>query len=236
MSGTMPAPEASTPAPAVRLSQRLREETRAIHEQVESGATFNRLVVVRLPAPDPAAPAPERARRERALAEYRDVYRRFLVAAHGFEAAVDAALAAPAARALALAHGLPSEPEPPLPRLRGDVVHLYGDAAAAALPVMPGLPAITSLPQLAGTEYVRRGSRAGGAVIGAVVRHNLGLEPATGAAFLLAYGARTRAVIDAFRAWADGLALSGREADAAIAAAGATFAAVGAWHRHCDRD
>jgi heme oxygenase len=87
-----------------------------------------------------------------------------------------------------------------------------------------------TLAAFAGIEYVRRGSRAGGAVIGAIVRANLGWDRDGGAAFLCRYGRETRALLDGLRAWLDGLALDEAGADQAVAAALDTFTAVGRWH------
>jgi heme oxygenase len=208
------------------LSLRLREGTREAHEQVERAAAFNRLVVVRIPDAG-AMPARER---ERALAEYREVYRRFLIAAHGFEAAADRRFEGSAARAAATASGFPAESIDPVRMLVEDLARLAGPGALAALPVMEDLPEAHTLPELAGMEYVRRGSRAGGAVIGAVVRANLGLGPADGASFLGCYGSRTRSVIQTFKDWLDRLPFDEGEMARAVAAATRTFEAVERWH------
>jgi heme oxygenase len=216
------------------LAARLRERTREVHERVEHTASFNRLIVVRLPDPATLVDPGERARRERAGAEYREVYRRFLVAAHGFEEGVERALAASPALAAARATGLETETPSGAALIRDDLALGFG-LDAAALPRMEAPPAPATLGALAGMEYVRRGSRAGGAVIGAAVHHNLGLTRERGAAFLLRYGRETRAVIGRFKDWLDGLGLDEREADAAETAAIATFEAVERWHRALER-
>ena len=211
------------------LSLRLREETRRAHESVERAAAFNRLVVVRIPAAGGSAPGIAR-QHERARAEYREVYRRFLIAAHGFEAAADLRFQGSAARAQAIASGFPEESIEPVRMIREDLARLFGTAAAHDLPRMDDLPEAPALPELAGMEYVRRGSRAGGAVIGGVVRANLGLGPADGAGFLGGYGSRTKSVIVAFKDWLDGLPLEEAEMTRAVAAATRTFEAVERWH------
>lgn len=226
-------------APAVPdarpLSLRLREDTRAAHESVERAASFNRLVVVRVPEAAPEASPADARRRERALAEYREVYRRFLVAAHGFEAGADRRVAESPALAEARAAGYAPEPMDPVARIREDLARVFGPGALGGLAAMDGLPPLGSVPALAGLEYVRRGSRMGGAVIGAVVRHNLGLDAATGAGFLGHYGNDTRRVVTGYKAWLDGLALDERGMREAVATAVATFAAVERWHLALER-
>ncbi len=176
----------------------------------------------------------ERERRARALSEYREVYRRFLVASHVFEAAVNERLAASPARDAAVRSGWSPESSDPAALVRDDLAGVFGAAAARDLPRMDGLPGARTLAEFAGIEYVRRGSRAGGAVIAAVVEKNLGFTREQGASFLARYGRETRSVLVALRAWLDGLALSEAEADAAVRAAGDTFAAVERWHARLD--
>lgn len=221
-------------APARPLSQRLHEGTREAHERVEHTASFNRLVVVRLPATEGDAPAAERERLAVARGEYLEVYRRFLVASHGFEAAVNAALASSPALGDAIAAGWSSEAHDPAALVRADLAAVFGASAAATLPAMVPLAVPGTLAEFAGTEYVRRGSRAGGAVIAAVVEKNLGFHRARGASFLAQYGRDTRRVLMALRAWLDGLALDEGGARTAIAAAGETFEAVGRWHEQLE--
>lgn len=215
---------------AAPLSVRLRESTREVHERVEAYAAFNRLVVARLPESPADAPPAQRARLDAARADYREVYRRFLLGALGFESAVERALEGSPLLVHLDAEGYALEGVPASALVRDDLRAEFG-AGADALPAEPEpLPAPDTLAELAGLEYVRRGSRAGGAVIGAVVRHNLALTPERGASFLLRQGRGTRAHIQAFRDWADARTWSAAESDAAIARAVATFDAVLAWH------
>jgi len=227
-----PAVAAESPAPS--LSALLRDRTREAHERVETLASFNRRIVERLPQLAADAPESERQRLALARADYREAYRQFLLAAHEFEAALEARLAESPALAEAVARGYAAETHAPAALLRADLAHVFGAAAAAEAGVMPGIAPIRTLAELAGIEYVRRGSRAGAAVIGAAVRANLGLTREAGASFLLHYGRETRPVIEAFKRWLDGLPLAADEAKVAIARAIATFEAVGRAHQRIE--
>lgn len=226
MNTVPPAPETE----GLSVSQRLQAGTRVAHDRVERRASFNRLIVVRVPADDPGASAAARARRERALQEYREVYRRFLIAAHGFEAAVDRALDASPALEEAIRLGYTPEPNSPTALIREDLARVFGPASEVDVGRMEGLPEVLSLAELAGVEYVRRGSRAGGAVIAAVVQQNLGFSREDGASFLAQYGKQTRSVVASYKAWVDGLALPEPDAERAVGAAVDTFLAVERWH------
>lgn len=216
------------------LSLRLRAETRERHDRVEHAAVINRFVVVRVPAPAEAATATERDARERALTDYREVYRLFLIASHGFEAAVLARLAGSPVHERACSSGWSDEERTAPTLIRDDLVQVFGPGAADGLPEMDGLPEVRTLADYAGMEYVRRGSRAGGAVIGAVVGHNLGLTREHGASFLQQYGRDTKRVLLEFKAWVDSLPFDAGEARDAVIAANATFLAVERWHRHLE--
>lgn len=231
---TQPEPGASVVA-APPLSQRLREETRERHESVEHAALINRLIVVRVPSPETADTPGEREARERALADYREVYRLFLLSAHGFESAVVERLAGSPVHAAARESGWSDEAVPSPALIRADLASVFGPGATASLPVMEGLPAVGSLAEYVGMEYVRRGSRAGGAVIGAVVSHNLGFTREQGASFLQQYGRDTKRVLVEFKAWIDSLPFSADEAHDAVRSANATFLAVERWHRQLER-
>lgn len=216
-------------APALApLSQRLREGTREIHDQIENGASFNRLIVVRIP--DDSDPA----RRRRALDEYREIYRRFLLAAYGFEVAVRTRLEASPAYPAAVHAGYQAEIDDPVARIEEDLIGLAVHDPAP-FGIMSGLPEAPTLAEWAGIDYVRRGSRAGGAVISAVVAHNLGLSKECGAGFLFMHGKETRRALMALREWLDSLPLTPAESERAVAAAVATFAATGAWHRKLEQ-
>ena len=226
-------PGATSAAP---LSLRLREGTRERHDSVEHAAAINRLIVVKVPSPDSADTPQEREARVRALAEYREAYRLFLLSAHGFEAAVVERLAFSDAFEQAKASGYADEGTPSTELIKNDLEKVYGPAGAAGLPEMNGLPEVRSLAEFAGMEYVRRGSRAGGAVIGAVVTHNLGFDRESGASFLQQYGKDTKRVLVAFKEWVDSLPLSEADCLAAVKSANETFLAVERWHRQLERD
>ena len=231
--GVLSATTAATTAP---LSLRLREGTRERHDSVEHAAAINRLIVVKVPSPESAGSPQEREARVRALAEYREAYRLFLISAHGFEAAVVDRLAGSQAFEQAKASGYADEGTPSTLLIRQDLERVYGAASAAAMPALAGLPEVRSLAEFAGMEYVRRGSRAGGAVIGAVVTHNLGLDRESGASFLQQYGKDTKRVLVAFKEWVDSLPLSEADCLAAVKSANETFLAVERWHRQLERD
>jgi heme oxygenase len=224
---TPAAVRAAVPVAAPPLSLRLKEGTREAHDQVERAAAFNRLVVVRIPGDGAVI---DRARHAQAVAEYREVYRRFLLAAHGFEAAVNRALESSPARAAAEAAGYAPEDADPAGLIRADLLEGFGAGAVRAAGVMDGLPAAGTLAEFAGIEYVRRGSRAGGAVIAAVVQHNLGFTRERGASFLARYGRQTKSLLVAMREWLDRLPLDEAGMALAVRAAAATFAATEAWH------
>ena len=221
-------PAAGTDPAHAPLSQRLREGTREIHDHIENGASFNRLIVVRIPADESDA-----ARRTRARDEYREIYRRFLIASYGFEVAVRTRLEASPAHAAALSAGYEPEIDDPVARIEEDLAGL-GIHDPAPFGIMTGLPEAPTLAEWAGIDYVRRGSRAGGAVISAAVAHNLGLSKECGAGFLFMNGKETKRALVALRAWLDALPLRPAELDRAVAAAVATFAATGEWHRRVD--
>lgn len=215
------------------LSRRLKEGTAAVHDRIENGAAFNRLIVVRIPDPDDPDTSIDDARRTRARTEYREIYRRFLLASYGFEVAVRTRLDASPAHTVAMTHGYEVEPDDPVTRIEEDLAGL-GVRDPAPFGVMPGLPEARTLAEWVGIDYVRRGSRAGGAVISAAVRHNLGLDKESGAGFLGMYGKDTRRAITAFKAWMDALPFASADIDRAVASAIATFEATGAWHRRLD--
>ena len=228
-------PDAGRPT-AAPLSLRLREGTRERHESVEHAAAINRLIVVKVPPPEAAETSKEREARVRARAEYREAYRLFLLSAYGFEAAVVERLTGSQAFEEARASGYADEGIPSTVLIRKDLERVFGRASAAAMPVLEGLPAVGSLAEFAGMEYVRRGSRAGGAVIGAVVTHNLGFDRESGASFLQRYGKDTKRVLVAFKEWVDSLPLSEADCLAAVKSANETFLAVERWHRQLERD
>lgn len=209
------------------LSQSLRDGTREVHERIETGAAFNRRIVIRLPAGTPGVEDPQLAQ---AREEYRETYRHFLIASLGFESAVDVALASSPALTQALQLGYEHEAGSPAAQIRADLEQVFAERMHTQRSTMTALAVPATLAELAGLEYVRRGSRAGGAVIGAIVRANLGLTREQGASFLLHHGKQTRSIIDDYKRWLDGLVLEPADRHAAVAAAARVFECVGAWH------
>jgi heme oxygenase len=210
------------------LSLRLKDGTREAHDSVERAAAFNRLIVVKIPGPGHIEFHP--ARHAQALTEYREIYRRFLIGAHGFEDAVNRRILESPAYAAAVASGYAAEDQEPTTLIRQDMHAVFGPKSTDALTPMDDLAPVRTLPELVGVEYVRRGSRAGGAVISAVVEQNLGFTREHGASFLAQYGKRTRSVLVAMKAWIDSMPFSEAQSQEAIAAASAAFAAVERYH------
>jgi heme oxygenase len=225
------APAAGSSPAVAPLSQRLREGTREVHDRIENGASFNRLIVVRIP---PADDSIDGARRASAIDEYREIYRRFLIASYGFEVAVRTRLDASPAHTAALAAGYEFEPDDPVACIEDDLAGM-GVHDPAPFGIMTGLPEAKTLGEWVGIDYVRRGSRAGGAVISAAVAHNLGLSKEAGAGFLFMYGKDTKRALMAMREWIDSLPLTGADADRAVATAVATFEAAGRWHQKLEQ-
>lgn len=217
------------------LSERLHRDTRGVHAIVDSVASFNRLIVLHLPEPASVATAIEKRQHVRAVAEYRDVYRKFLLATYAFEASVLASLAESPVDATARAHiGYPLEDPPSTTLLRADLTAAFGEPVARRAVRMPSLPVIRTLPEWVGTEYVRLGSRNGAPVIAAAVEHNLGFTRDHGAAYLGRHGLEARAHLDRLGEWIDVHAFADEDAEAAVNAAIRTFEGVGIWHRMFD--
>ncbi len=217
------------------LGERLRLETRAMHDIIESVASFNRLILMRLdPLPDSATAAQQR-QYTRARADYRDTYRKFLLATFAFEASVLASLKESPVDATARAHmGYPLEDPPSTILLRADLTAAFGEPVARRAVRMPSLPVIRTLPEWVGTEYVRLGSREGAPVIAAAVEHNLGFTRDHGASYLGRHGLEARAHLDRLAEWIDVHDFTGDDADAAVNAAIRTYEGVGIWRRMFD--
>ena len=216
------------------LSERLRRDTRAVQAIVDGVASFRRSILERLPEPTGAATPRELRDHARAVAGYRDAYRKFLLATFAFESSVLASLAeSPAAGA---AHARPDDPletPPSTTLLRADLVALFGEPVARRAVRMPSLPVIRTLPEWVGTEFVRRRARPGPEVADAV-RHNLRVGPANGASHV---DRCARQAIDEdgrLRVWIDGHGFLGDDAGAAVGAAIRTFEGLGVWYRMFD--
>jgi heme oxygenase len=201
------------------LSQVLKEATEKIHHEVEHGASLTRGVVARVHSDDAGGPDGR---------AYLDNYKLFLRAAYGYEKAT-----LDRVREFAKHHDLsgsayPAEIGDPCEAIRNDLLFLEESRELAA---MPGLPNAESLAEIAGIEYVRRGSRNGNAYIAHVVNQNLGFGSENGAAFLNMDAGQTRPRWEAVKTWLDALVLSPVEIQKAVDSAIVAFRAVGAWHR-----
>jgi heme oxygenase len=98
------------------------------------------------------------------------------------------------------------------------------------LPVpAPRVDWVTDLPSAMGTIYVLEGSTLGGRVIIKRVMDQLGLTPENGAAYYHGYGADTGTKWKAFQTAIHSREWTAAEADAIVAAANATFAALQDW-------
>ncbi len=208
--------------PRIPLSRLLRDATSEVHAEVENGTEFNRLIVTLLPGVGSAGLS-ESVRRARA--QYMQVYETFLVAAYGFETAV---LDAIGSSGFLQESYVEEAAHTPTLILR-DLAEL--PHRKLKLGTMRGLPVVSSLAELAGVEYVRRGSRKGNAVIARSVHRNLGLTAENGAAFLNMNGRETAPRFELVRNWLDAMPLSESEREIAIASAIETFRCVGRWHK-----
>jgi len=207
------------------LSTRLKEATTELHHEVEHGSDVNRRIVTKVRG--------ECADAEAQRGDYRDAYLQFLKVAYGFEFSVLRAVESFMRQNDLQTYGYMPE---------------YADASVLACEDIEALtdqqqdletpdhfPAIRSLAELAGVEYVRRGSRNGNAYIAHAVRGNLGIGPENGAAYLNLDQGQTRPNWEKFKGWLDSLELSETEQEQAIQAAMETFRAVGKWHATCCR-
>lgn len=172
-------------------------------------------------------PHHERAERTLAIMDAgleRAAYRETLAALHGFYLPMEARLAAVPALPLDLA------PRRKAALLARDLRALgLGDAAIAALPRCPALPAPTSAGEALGCLYVLEGATLGGQVISRHLARTLGIGATTGAAFFGSYGARVGPMWQAFRATLVEHAARHGDDEAIVAAAGATFDAFTDW-------
>ena len=200
------------------LSAHLKHATVAIHEQIEHGSKITREIVVKVPG-------------DASIDQYREAYKQFLLSAYSFEAGVLDRVKRFHQTTDLLELGYESEAADAAELILKDLAHLSGGNAVSYPALMTNLPALNSVADLAGIEYVRRGSRNGNAFIAHIVRQNLNLGPGSGASFLNLDAGQTKAHWDAFKLWLDALELSPAETERAVAIAIATFQAVGEWHR-----
>lgn len=202
------------------LSTWLKEATNALHHEVEHGSEVNRRIVTKVRVDGEDA--------DKQRAEYRDAYIHFLKAAYGFEYAVLRAVNHFMMQNGLETYGYFPEPVDGAALVREDFEVLADQQEQLSAP--NDFPAIRSLADLAGVEYVRRGSRNGNAYIAHAVRGNLGIGPENGAAYLNLDMGQTRPNWEKFKTWLDSLSLDEQEKEQAVNTAMETFRAVGRWH------
>ena len=183
------------------LSTLLKEATNELHHEVEHGSEVNRRIVTKIRGEGAEATNEREA--------YRAAYLQFLKAAYGLEHAVLTAV-----NTFMLKNGL--ETYGYFPELADGSVLSREDIEVMTdqqqqLETPQDFPEITSVAQLAGIEYVRRGSRNGNAYIAHAIRGNLGLGAENGAAFLNLDNGLTKPNWERFKTWLDSLQLSDSE-------------------------
>lgn len=204
------------------LSARLKDATNELHHEVEHGSEVNRRIVTKIRG--------EGAEADREREAYRAAYLQFLKAAYGFEHAVLTAVNTFMLQNDLQTYGYFPEYADGSVLSREDIEVLTDQQQELSAPDF--FPEITSVAQLAGVEYVRRGSRNGNAYIAHAIRGNLGLGAENGAAFLNMDNGQTKHNWERFKSWLDSLNLSELEQRQAVDAALETFRAVGRWHAH----
>lgn len=116
------------------------------------------------------------------------------------------------------------------PYLLQDMVALgVPNDTLTTFPRCPDLPLIETIPQALGCLYVIEGATLGGQVITKHLRANLGLTPASGAAFFSGYGAHTGSRWQAFGAMLTAVAEQTGGHQAMIDTANHTFATIDRW-------
>ena len=202
------------------LSTRLKEATNELHHEVEHGSDVNRRIVTKVRVDGDDADAQR--------AQYREAYIQFLKAAYGFEYAVIREVQNFMMQNNLQTYGYLPELVDSATLIREDFEMLTDEQEQ--LRTSNEFPEIRSLADLAGVEYVRRGSRNGNAYIAHAVRGSIGVGPENGAAYLNLDQGQTRPNWEKFKTWLDSLDLSEVEQEHAVNAAMETFRAVGRWH------
>jgi heme oxygenase len=115
--------------------------------------------------------------------------------------------------------------------LHADLAACGVDAAAiAALPACAALPAVTGTPQALGCLYVLEGASLGGQVIRREVSRRLGLNPDTGCGFFGGYGAETGPMWQTFCGVVSDYGRANPDTEGVVVAAAVeTFARFVAW-------
>lgn len=154
----------------------------------------------------------------------RDAYRALLARLYGFLAPLEDRLGR---RPEWARLGFDFDARRRVPMLRRDLAVL-GGPAVDDLPVCDDLPAVAGFAAAVGSLYVLEGATLGGRIIARHLHRTLGLDAASGAAFFCGRSDDTGALWRAFGRFAE-RTVSPAEADAAVAAAAATFDTMNRW-------
>ncbi|MCB9357522.1 MAG: biliverdin-producing heme oxygenase [Calditrichaeota bacterium] len=204
------------------LSTKLKNATAALHHEVEHGSEINRRIVTKVSG--------EGAELEAQREEYRAAYVQFLRAAYGFEDAVQRAVLDFGRTNDLNALGYIREHANAAELIARDLQVLTGGQNVRSA---ENFPVPRTVAELAGMEYVRRGSRNGNAYIAMAVKKNIGVGAENGAGYLNLDEGQTHPNWAKFKGWLDSLNLGEREQELAVETAMATFRAVGEWHAEC---
>ena len=196
----LPEPE-RVARPAPEILARLRAETRPQHEALER-------------ALDLLDPGLTLAR-----------YRAWLATLRAFHAPMERRIGAVEGWA---ALGIDPAERTRLAWLDADLAAL-GAPSGADVPECADLPRIDTLSDALGALYTLEGATLGGRVLLGHVERTLGLGPLNGARALAGYGARTGAMWAACRRALERHVAGGGDADALVAGAAGTFAALARW-------
>lgn len=157
----------------------------------------------------------------------RERYRAVLGAFLGFYAPLEERLTA---RDFALASSVPFPLCERAPALRADLIALgAAPHELGAIPRCPYVPAIETVPQLAGCLYVIEGASLGGQIVARAVSRRFGYRRDNGAGFFASASPRTR--WPRVLAWLETVAAREPDREATVAAARAAFDALSRWAR-----
>lgn len=206
------------------LRDDLRTATQAIHERIDGGIDLNVAITQRIPKDAPDLEA-QRAR-------YREVYKVFLLSVFAIELAFEEGIdRSPIARELHERLQVSSPSVPASELIERDLRTIGINPDFCKKFGQPEFPQLADIGALIGAEYVRSGSRMGGAVIAKIVNANLGFGVENGASFLNMNGRETGPRVRAFFAALDAAPLTQEERASALQAAVAVFEAVERWQR-----
>lgn len=189
------------------VTDRLKTETRALHDAIEQTPALARLLDADVRA---------------------DEYVALLRCLWCFHAALEPRLeACLEAGSLDSAFSLAARRKTPL--LARDLAHY----AAPVPPAAPddALPALPTTAHALGALYVVEGATLGGRLILRHLGRSLGVTQAEGAAYYAGYGERTGAMWKTFCALLDARLTTPEEGDAAVAGASALYRTLAAWLR-----